>query len=491
VAAWPETSLLQAWAGSLWGGPTTPAAEPVGAQFPPPIPGAGTTRFDYVVSTDLQSWGVDGWSVPREDPVYPGGGVLLAARPELGVMRIFAWWPDATLLHLVRVHPDGSRHAVRGGTPRRVPGPTRRNHDQNPSGEVGTHGLFPGAGDPVLRQVPREPDDVSGGGRYAIANDLGEAGPSGLSRPIDPMEVAKGAATVSFDALFSAQPSSVTVSVEWVDAAGDPTPPSTATLTADDLVRSVGLWGRQHAHLTAPGDAATAVDVDVTATGLPAGPSFIHDRWVLEQGHTDGSFIGGSVPGGQWLGVPELSASLVADVQVVDDGECPLDVPVRYELFYAGITTGLMRSLPDVLASPRSHYGAWLTHPRWPDRPIPLWIPRDPAVSRPIERSTSKVMGRRRKVVRSDDQRSGDEGTLIVYTEGQAAGTAFSQALDDGRSLLVRLPAGFQHPPLWWLSFDVVERSNPRGDGPYPRREWSLPFTEVDAPNAIDTTAVA
>lgn len=485
----PSTPL-QEWGAALWGGPTLLPAEPLGQQFPPPIPEATTTQFDYVVNIGSQSWGVDGWGVPREDPSFPGGGVLLAPRPDNGVMRVFAWWPDATLIHLIRVHPDGSRWPVRGGTPRQVKAATRRNFDQNPSGEAAINGLFPGPGDPVFDRVVR--DGAPDGGQWAIANDIAAAGASGLSRPIAAMAITQRAITVSFDALFTALPSSVTVSVDWQDATGATgAAVTTATLGADELVQSVGQWGRQYVHLTPPDDAAAAIDVDVTADGLPAGRSFTHDRWVLEEGHTDGSFISGITAGGLWLGVPELSASLVAEVQTVDDGECPLDLAVTYELFYAGVTGGLMRSRPETLPARRGHAGVWLTHPRWPDRPIALWLARDPKFTRPIDRSASKVMGRKRKVVRSDDQRGADEGSLTIHTEGEAGSRALSDVLDDGRSVLLRVPAGWQHPPLRWLSFADIDIDNPRGDAPYYRREWTLPFDEVDPPNAIDFSVVA
>lgn len=485
----PIAALLQQWSGALWAGPTVLPDPVVGEQFPPPIPAAIHQRFDYIVNTGLQTWGVDGWAVPRDDPYYPGGGVLLAPQPDIGVMRLYAWWPDATLIHLIRVHPDGSRYAVRGATPRRVAHPTRRNFDQNPSHEAGINGLFPGAGDPLLSRVPRL-DDPSGGA-WAATNTIAAAGPSGFSRPVQPMAISQHAVTVSFDALFTALPSSVVVTVQWQDAAGSTLPAaSTATLGADQLVQSVNQWGRQVAHLVPPDAAAVAGDVFVTAQDMPAGPSFAHDRWVLEEGHTDGAYVSGSIPGGQWTGVPELSSSLTADVQVVDDGECPLDIPVTYELFYAGLTVGLMRSRPASLAAPTGEYCAWLTHPARPATPIRLWVGTDPSLTRPIDRSTSKVMGRRLKVVRSDDHRSGDEGSLVVHTEGPRGTAELEDALADGRSVLLRSPDGFQHPPLWWLNFGDVDRDNPSGYAGFYRRQFTLPFIEVDAPSAIDFAAV-
>jgi hypothetical protein len=59
-----------------------------------------------------RSWSGGGYATPD-----PGAAITLTPDPARGVMEIQIIWPGATVLRLVRVHPDGTQHAVRGASP--------------------------------------------------------------------------------------------------------------------------------------------------------------------------------------------------------------------------------------------------------------------------------------------------------------------------------------------------------------------------------------
>lgn len=477
----------QVWAIAPWSAPGGVEPRPLGQQQRVvPIPTARTTRFSFLAGAGFdQLRGRDCWSATARIPNYPGGGIALSPLPEQGVMRLFAWWPDARRLFLIRQHADGSRWPVRGGTPRKTDGRTRRNGIQNPSCEVSLAGMVPGRGSPVLEQVARPEHADDDAGVYALRGTVASAGQWEIAWPVDPVECPSGSATVSVDVRTSSALSAVSAIVSWVDVVGNALGDTTTALSEQQLAAVNGVMRRVTVHTLAPDDATRAVAVKLYAPTVPAGGWLETDCAVLEDGMTDGAYVAGSTPGGQWVGTPDLSASIIAPVQVIVDRECPLDQRVRYEVFYTGMTGGRMRSAWETLYARRSRYSGWITHPLLPDV-VPLWVPRDFDLTRAITREKIDVQGRPNPIVLTDGTRRSGSGTFTAYTEGLVDRHRLTDLLADGAPLCVRFPAGYDHPPLWWLSFSDVTVTNPRGDAPYDRREFSAPFDPVDPPSAID-----
>lgn len=478
-------SPLQVRALAPWSRPGGPSPRPLGQRNPPALPEARTTRFSYLAGSGAtQNWGRDGWAATPRIPSYPGGGIALNPVPERGVMQVFSWWPDARRLFLIRSHADGSRYPVRGGTPLTVEGRTRRNGIRNPSGEAGPGGQLAGRGAPTISHVARASIAVDGG-VYATRVSAAAAGESELVWSIDEVAAPSGSATVSLDLSTDTRLASMAAVVSWRDVVGNPLADTATALSDRQLAAITGAMPRVVLHAQAPADAVAATGVRLYTAGAGAGSRFDVDCAVLEDGITDGSYVAGSMPGGQWVGSPELSASINPPVQLLEDRECPLDQRVRYEVFYTGLASGRMRSGWESLHARRSRYSGWITHPTLPDV-VPLWVTRDPELSRSIVRERIEVQGRTNPIVITDGTRRAGSGTFLLQVEGAAERRRLNALLDDGAPLCIRFPAHYDHPDLWWVSIDTVAISNPRGDAPFYRREFSAPFDPVDPPSAID-----
>jgi hypothetical protein len=181
-------------------------------QLPPPIPGLPGS-FSYNATLGVYPWAYGMWAGGYPPPAYPGGGVLAVAVPAQGTVRIRAWWPSATELHLVRIHPDGARSPVRGGDPLKIAEATRTNYATNPSVEAGLNGYVPADGNPTLSQLAAP--NAPAGSMVLRATNPG-AGSNGVTIPTAPVPVVLTSrlGTVGLTLRTSTRPASATPG-EW------------------------------------------------------------------------------------------------------------------------------------------------------------------------------------------------------------------------------------------------------------------------------------
>jgi hypothetical protein len=456
------------FAGSLGTEKPAPAGQ---QQLPPPIPG-GTAKWVYQPHK-LLAYGWRSWAGRTSQQSYPGGGISIRPLPESGLMRITAWWPDATVLQLIRVHGDGSLYAVRGASPLMVPAPTRRNFCLNPSFEVGLNGVTADAGSPTLS---RPSDGTASSGDFYLKAVNASAGSSGVTVP---SSIPQGTdLTIGFDLRLSARATGVTVQINWADATGTPLTASSAILSANDINRSIEQFSRQVVRLATPVNGVTAT-VKIVAAGMPSAGELSLDAITIERAISDGSYFGGDTYGGTWLGVPGLSASALAPVLTIDDGECPTDVNVRYRVVNPRPSGGSMISDPSTLDS----LGAtWLTHPSWPTAPRKIQVKSVPKRTRQARQGVFKPLGSRYVLTVSEKARRAPSGTFELYALSWAERDDLVRLFDDMSPVLVRTPSEYGYGSGMWLALGDMDEDPEDHLAYQDARLFSAPFNEVLAP---------
>lgn len=453
---------------------------PPGQQTPPPIPG-GTATFVYIAQTGVGPLALRTLAGYTPAGTYPGGGIIVSPMAATGTMSVTAWWPDAPVLLLLRVTPDGALTPVRGGYPATPSAATRRNLCPNPSAEAGLNGYAAGTGTPTLSSTARLGDPS--GGVLALRATVAGAGTNEVTIPTTLTGVA---ATIGLDVRFSARPTAVTVTVGWTSATGGALTPSVVTLSADEVNTSVSQWGRQAVTVTPP-TGATASTTKITATGMSAGGTMDLDRVMIEAGSTVGSYVDGSVLGGIWTGTTALSTSVVAPIVTVSDGEAPLDVALSYILYGPGVTGGRMLSPPAVLSTGDT---AWITHPARPSAPVAVQPTITPVLTHALDQATFRVLGRTNPVVVSSANRIAPSGSITLDAPAFADRDVLLGLLADGSPMLLRTPQNFGYGYGMWLAFgDVVE--DPGERAPWQQtRALTAPIQVVDPPAAANSVIV-
>jgi hypothetical protein len=170
------------------------------------------------------------------------------------------------------------------------------------------------------------------------------------------------------------------------------------------------------------------------------------------------------------------------DQMIVEDYEAPIGAVVSYRVeFYGadGSSDGFRDSPTGRLSLPDPS-DCWIKDPLQPERNILLRASVAPDWTRPIELTEYRVRGRRNSVILSD-VRGGLTGTVLVWTTTDAERTALHFALDSGDPLLLQFMPGLGLDDAY---YSIGEASEPRFSpvGSEPRRQWSLPLIQVDAP---------
>ncbi len=449
------------------------AQPPAGQQtLPPPIPG-GTASWLYEPNRSL-AWSLRGWAGRLSSSTYPGGGISIRPIADSGVMEITAWWPDADALSLVRVDPDGTLVPVRGGSVL-IPGQTRRNLCQNPSFEAGLNGTVPDVGSPTLTNPN---DGTAPRGALYLKATIASAGSCGVVIPAALTTMLS--ATIGFDLKLSAAASSVTVQVSWTDASGGALIATSATLSADQINNSIAQFARQVVQLPASAGAAGGT-VKIIAGGLPAGGAMSLDGVTIESGQTNGSFFDGSTYGATWLGTAHLSASALAPLAIVEDGECPTDVSVQYKAVNPSITGGTMTSDRALLPSSEK---VWLTHPSASDAPLEVFVAKRPLRGKAANQTVFQAINDPKFLTIASRTRSAWRGTesIQIWTFGSEQTARLLEMLDDNLPVLLRTPASLNYGPPMWLSLGDLEE-DPDGSGDWQQYlKISAPWVEVAAP---------
>lgn len=458
-----------------WSAEVIPNVLPPGYQpVPPPIPEA-THNYTYLVQSGTAAWAARAWAGAVASPVFPGGGIVVAPLPDEGVTRVWAWWPDAQTLQIVRIGQDGVRTPVRGGYPRAVAEATRRNLCPNPSFEAGLNGWTQLDLNTSFAQVTTAPYVADGS--YALRMTSTTTTTGAILPGTLP---GAGQYTAAFNLGYTTKPTSVTLSIAWLNAAGASAGTTTLTLSADQLAASLGQSVRHVFNFAAPSSAVSGT-ATFTATGITAGVTQVFlDAVLLEVGTTTGTYFDGATFGGVWSGTAHLSTAILAPVQVIDDGECPLDVPIVYEVYSGSYTGGRMRADPVLLESGGR---TWLTHP---DVGVPIVVDLRavPTRTHEIERGVFRALGAPKPTVITGAGRYAPTGTIGFNAISLTERDALMERFSDGQPVLLRTPYDFHYPAAGqWLSLgDLTEDREGR-------KAWmdawllSAQYDEVEAPN--------
>lgn len=426
----------------------------------------------------------------RSTTSYPSAGLFAAPDPDTSVVTVPVWWAFASLVTLTRVDvATGERTPVRD-SPITMPAGSRRNPASNPKASDTTTGHAAGTNTTLTRLTGLTtpfPRVTTGFRATATA-----AGGVAVAFSLDPVAPSDTTIALLVRALGGA--SGIGLSVAWYNAAS--TLLTTTTHPVPAAVVTAATTGWAQATVTvggAPVGAVTGV-VSITGSGLAAAGMLDFTARITAVGSTVGEYFDGDYPGSAWTGTPGLSYSDQSPIVSVVDAECPLDVPVRYELTSGTAAGFVASSQPVTLPGDRllgtDRRRCLLTHPGRAQT-IPVWIEAAPEVTRPIEQGTFKVIGRRRPVVISDPRRGADTGELTLVAETFEERDRLLAMLDDGSPLLLRAPAAFGWPPLWWLSIGSVVISPVLHYAPLQHRRITVSVTEVDRPSAATRALVA
>ncbi|GAA3877738.1 hypothetical protein GCM10022243_48090 [Saccharothrix violaceirubra] len=459
---------LAPWAGGYIPNVLPPGWTPV----PPPVPGA-TTVYTVAAPTGTGPWGVRTWGGAMPSVASLPGGVSVAPDPEAGVVRVWAWWPDAATLQLVRVGEDGVRTPVRGAYGLTVTEQTRRNLVPNPSMEAGLNGYLPVDGNTTLSSVVDPVWAAAGTVALRMASTTTTTGvvvPGTLP--------GTGGYTLALNLGLTAVPSTVTVTVAWLNAAGTSAGTTTLTATADQIAASVNRTNRLVWTFSAPGTAVTGA-ATLTITGLTVGQYAHLDAVVAERGTTAGDYYDGDTLGGLWTGTAELSTSVLSPVRQIVDGECPLDVPVRYEVASPAIIGGRATSTPVILESGDR---TWLTHPEYPESPVQAHATATPTRDHVLRQALHPILDSPYPVAVSAAQRSAPGGEIQLVTSTFEKRDQALALLGSGTPVLWRTPAGFGDGDGQWITLGTVVEDPVGQKGWGSVRLLTAPYQVVEAP---------
>lgn len=434
-----------------WAGYGSSNLPPPAQVLPPPVPGSSPVYY-------WSSWNgyypysyVSYAGVPPQIPQVIGG-VVAAPDPDNGVVRVQGWWPNASILHFVRVNPDGSRHPLRGGYGIAVTSVTRLNYSQNPSFEAGLNGVVTDAGTPTLTRIDKNADPAVPLGQFAMRATVAGAGSNGVTIPT----ALTGAlpVTIGFDVRFSVRPTGLRVVVSWTDSVGGALSTNTVNVSSATINTTVNQFGRVVATLTPPAGAVTPT-VKIIADGVTAGSTMDLDGITIETGVTDASRFDGESLGGSWVGTEALSTSRLAPVQTIVDGECPLDIAVTYIVANPSLLGGQVTSSAVGLDSLGRR--CWLTHPLRSSEPVRVDLKRVPNLTHTIEQGVYYPIGSTRAVVVSA-QRRAPTAELAFNAVSFAERDELLSLMSDGLPLLLRAPASYGYGTgNWWAVGDVTE----------------------------------
>lgn len=464
-----------ATASAPWSAEVIPNVIPPGIQpVPPPVPEA-THSYTYLTQNGIAAWATRSWAGAVATPVFPGGGITVAPLPDEGLVRVWAWWPDASNLQIVRIDQDGLRTPVRGGFPRTVASPTRRNLCPNPSFEAGLNGYTQLDINTTFAQVTTAPYVADG--TYALRMTSSTTTTGAILPGTLP---GAGQYTVAFNLGYTTKPTSVTLSIAWLNVSGGSAGSTTLTLSADQLNASLGQSVRHVFNFSAPSTAVSGT-ATFTAAGITAGVTQVFlDAVLIEANTTAGDYFDGASFGGVWSGVAHLSVAILAPVQILDDAECPLDVPIVYEVYAPAFVGGRMRAEPVLLESGGR---TWLTHP---DVGVPIVVDLRavPAQVHEIERGVFRALGAPKSTVITGTARYAPSGSIGFNAISKAEKDALMARFSDGQPVLLRTPYDFHYPAAGqWLSLGALTEDR---EG---RKAWqdawllSAPYDEVEAPN--------
>jgi hypothetical protein len=377
---------------------------------------------------------------------------------------------------LIRINSEGERVPVRGAYGLTVNGVTRRNYATNPSVETDLSGYVPGTGSPTLTRIARV--GASSGSWSWRATVAG----AGTNEVTIPHSLPAQAVTIALDLKLSAPPTGVTISLGWTNSSGGALTTSSVALTADQYTASVNQYYRHKVTLTPPAGAANAGSLKVTTTGMPAGGQMEGDLILAEVGSSDGSYVDGSLLGGTWVGTAHLSVSLLAPMQYLLDGECPLDVSVRYEIYNPGLSGGRITSAPATLLSADR---AWITHPDFTSTPTEVLLTSTPDLVHDLPQAVFPILDSPYPFPVSAAERLAPSGEVEFLTGTFADRDELFDLFRTGTPVLLRQPDRFGRGEGEWIVLGAISEPSLGQKGWGQLRALRAPFQVVESPDPV------
>jgi len=461
-----------------FGASNTITIAPGSTQIIPPIPTA-TTQYT-VQPSQLSIRGMTSFGGGGLLPVVLQGGLSVQTMPDTGVARVYAWWPNEPAPLLSRAQPDGSVVPVRGGFPIKPSGLTRNNYCQNPSIEAGINGFVAATGAPTISQVTRT--DIAAPNQ-ALKAVIAGAGGCGVKPPhVTPFS---NSFNFGFDLLISTAPTgTISVIVSYATSTGGSAGSSTFSMTTAQAIPYVGQFGRISGSVAAPSTAASVTTVEILVGGLPSSGYIELDHIMFSGQDTNTTYADGDAAGASWAGVAELSASVIAPITIIDDGECPLDQSIRYSIRSQSMIGGTVYS-PTITLN--SNGTTWATHPFFPTQPRRVVV-KESDIDKvyPANQGIFTPIGANYPIAVSSGNRQASTGTWVwgVFSYAERDDWLINM-LDTLQPILFRMPAAYGYGYGRWYSLgDVTEQS--LGLGPLQdMRAFSAPFIEVAGPSAV------
>lgn len=269
----------------------------------------------------------------------------------------------------------------------------------------------------------------------------------------------------------------------WVSGATADLCPPTAThlqVTITIGATSATTWYMDHVYVGPGGLAAIATEIEgqfaaqIAIQGLTTSSA---TTWNLNRVAADGSMTPVRGQDGDLAG-----QTVVGDVEIVDDFEAPLGVPIQYYVLTSGGPGGgedAYTTTPITLTSAPLNT-VIIKDPGLPARSTTSTVQTLPDWTRTARQGVNQVRGRANPIVISD-VRTSRTGTLTLVTETAQEVDALWWLLETGSTLLLQWPSTWGERDVYVQVGDVDE-AHVVAYAEYGDRTWSLPLTEVDRP---------
>lgn len=194
-------------------------------------------------------------------------------------------------------------------------------------------------------------------------------------------------------------------------------------------------------------------------------------------------------PDGQKRDVRQGSpATLSAGLGTIYDYEAPFDQAVTY---YIEKTDGSQVVAQTGTTTLTAGGQVWLIHPGLPENSEAVTVVEWPTWTRPVTRGIFQPLGRKYPIVTSQT-RSGEAGTMTVYTDSPTRRADLLRLLDYGVPLMLKGSPDYEDAGWRWVAVGDVDES-PVEDGFGSTVTgftiWTLPLVVVDPP--VGTAAAA
>jgi hypothetical protein len=292
----------------------------------------------------------------------------------------------------------------------------------------------------------------------------------------------------------------------WLDGVG-------ATVSTTSVRWTLGTAAGWYAPIgsgVAPTGAVSA-QVSLRFNGATAGKVFNVDEILVGQGglgvvvdavpdlyaariNLQGLTTGAYMYWGLWRQLPDGTTTPVrgsdadmtqetisADLDIVEDYEAPLGVPLLYRVKLWSDTTSYLdaTSAPIVLPEPPTTE-VIIKDPGLPARWTTAVVETLPDWQRSARQGVNQVRGRRSPIVISDVRMS-RTGSVTLVTETGEERDQLWWLLDTGNTLLIQWPATWHERDMYVQVGDVTE-AHAVSTAQYADREWTAALTEVDRP---------